>query len=103
MATDEFVCAACGEKCSGEPYRVAFDVVVGCMGERQSVFASDTTYAAYCERCANSIAWYVTKRVGLQRLNRGSLTDRRAKLDAERRMADIGRKMWMTDRKRGGR
>lgn len=67
------------------------------------MFASDTTYAAYCERCAYSIGWYVTKRVGLVRLNRGSLTDRRAKLDAERRMAAIGRKMWMTDRKRGGR
>lgn len=99
--TDEFVCAACGKRCSGEPYRVAFDVVVGCMWERQSVFASDTTYAAYCGRCAYSIAQYVTERVGLQRLNRGSLTDRRAKLDAERRMADIGRKMWTIEGNRG--
>lgn len=97
MATDKFICMACGEVCSGEPYRVNFDVGVGCIQGRQSVFASDATYAAYCERCANAIALYVTKRVGLQRLNRGSLTDRQAKLCAERRMADIGRKMWATD------
>lgn len=96
MATDEFVCAACGERCTGKPYRVDFDVVVGCTRERQTLFASDATYAAYCGKCAYSIARYVTERVGLQRLNRGSLTDRRAKLDAERRMADIGRKMMKT-------
>lgn len=103
MIADEFVCAACGKRCSGEPYRVTFEVSVGHRQywSSQSIFARDYTYEAYCERCANSIAWYVTKRVGLQRLNRGSLTDRRAKLDAERRMADIGRKMWLTDMNRG--
>lgn len=101
MAKDEFVCASCGKRFSGEPCRVTFDVVVGCTGERQTLFAHDYTYEAYCERCAYSIGRYVTERVGLGRLYRGSLTDRRAKLDAERRMASIGRKLWMTDRKRG--
>lgn len=98
MATDEFVCAACGKRCSGKPYRVTFEVSVGHMKElaSQLLFAREYTYEAYCQRCANAIGMYATNRVGLTRLNRGSLTDRRAKLDAERRMADIGRKMMKT-------
>lgn len=101
--TDEFVCASCGEICSGEPYCVFSEVLVGHRKEwaSQSLFARDYTYEVYCQKCANAIAMYITNRVGLARLNHGSRTNRKAKLDAERRMADIGRKMWMTDMNRG--
>lgn len=97
--SDGFICAACGEKCHGEPYRVSVEVTIGRMLDWPSplFFTRDDTYEAYCQQCANGIATYVTRRIGLQKLNRGSLTDRDSKLDAERRMAEIGRRMCPTD------
>lgn len=96
---DEFVCAACGERHHGKPYRVIVEVTVGRIRGHPSpsLFARDDTYEAYCQRCANAIAMYVTRRVGLQKLNRGLLTDRAAKAKAECHMAEIGRRMWPTD------
>jgi len=91
-----FVCAACGEKHHGEPYRVSVEVTVGRMRDwpSPSLFARDDTYEAYCQQCAYGIATYVTRLVGLQKPNRGFLTNRESKLDAERRMAEIGRNIY---------
>lgn len=96
---DEFICAACGERHGGHPFRVRVDVnVEGRPGpwlrSNQALFSSDGTYEQYCQRCAYGIAKYLTERVGLERLNKGSLTDRVAKMRAERKMADIGLKLW---------
>ena len=96
---NEFVCASCGERYSGHPFKVRVDINIERRSEcflahSRSLFSSDSTYELYCQHCAYGIAAYLTERMGLVRLNNGSLTDKIAKVHAERSMADIGRKLW---------
>lgn len=96
---NEFICAACGERHSGHPHKVCVDINIERRSEyflahNRSLFSSDNTYELYCQRCAYGIAAYLTERMGIGRLNKGSLTDKIARVRAECSMADIGRKLW---------
>jgi len=96
---NKFICAACGKRHSGQPLRVRVDINIerrsgSWPAHNRALFSSDNTYEMYCQRCAYGIAAYLTERMGLGRLNKGSLTDKIAKVRAERSMADIGRKLW---------